>query len=181
MALVPALFAGRRRYELAIASAVIGAQLITPYLNPEDYAVLPRVRFNTTVNTARWKDDERHWVLDTSAGTYTANAVITAHGFLSEPAIPQTRRSIAEVEPEVIVHDILTLAPAIAGELEGVPSATLIPHIYQVGAPGLPPYAFGARLPRTAPGRGLWGGFDRLVQVGLRKGRAELNEVRASV
>jgi len=55
----------------------------------EDYGVMHRIRFNTTVNSARWDDDERHWVLDTSAGTFTANAVITAHGFLSEPAIPQ--------------------------------------------------------------------------------------------
>src|SRR5437868_2765253 len=47
-------------------------------------------------------------------------------------ATPQTRRAVAELEPEVIVHDILTLAPAIAGELEGVPVATLIPHIYHV-------------------------------------------------
>jgi cation diffusion facilitator CzcD-associated flavoprotein CzcO len=54
----------------------------------EDKGVLPRVRFNTTVHAMRWDDDARLWVLDTSAGTCTANAVITAHGFLSEPAIP---------------------------------------------------------------------------------------------
>jgi|SRR5437588_3914789 len=91
---------------------------------------------------------------------------------------PQTRRTVVELEPEVIVHDILTLAPAIAGELEGLPVATLIPHIYPVGAPGFPPYAFGARLPRTGFGRAAWREFDRLVQTGLRRGRAELNEVR---
>jgi UDP:flavonoid glycosyltransferase YjiC (YdhE family) len=93
-------------------------------------------------------------------------------------ATPATRRVVAELVPDVIVHDILTLAPAIAGELEGVLVATLIPHIDPVGAPGLPPYAFGARLPRTAPGRATWRAFDRLVELGLRRGRAELNEVR---
>jgi cation diffusion facilitator CzcD-associated flavoprotein CzcO len=57
----------------------------------EDHGVIPRIRFNTTVNSARWDDDARHWELDTSAGTLTANAVVTAHGFLSEPAIPQIK------------------------------------------------------------------------------------------
>jgi len=57
----------------------------------EDYGVIPRVRFNTTVNSARWDNEARHWALDTSAGTLTADAVITAHGFLSEPAIPDIK------------------------------------------------------------------------------------------
>ena len=68
-----------------------------------------------------------------------------------------TRRAVAEVRPDVVVHDILTLAPAMAGELEGVPVATLIPHLYPAGARGFPPYAIGARLPRTRLGRGRLG------------------------
>jgi UDP:flavonoid glycosyltransferase YjiC (YdhE family) len=91
---------------------------------------------------------------------------------------PQTRRVVVELEPEAIVHDILTLAPALAGELEGVPVATLIPHIYPVGAPGFPAYAFGARLPRTQLGRAAWQAVDRLIEGGLRRGRAEMNEAR---
>ena len=82
---------------------------------------------------------------------------------------------------EVVVHDILTLAPALAGELEGVPVATLIPHLHPAGAPGFPPYAFGARLPRTSLGRALWRAMERPVQAGLRQGRAELNETRAAL
>jgi UDP:flavonoid glycosyltransferase YjiC (YdhE family) len=66
-----------------------------------------------------------------------------------------------------------------AGELEGVPVATLVPHVYPVGAPGLPPYSLGARLPRTRAGARAWGAFDRAVESGLRQGRAELNETRA--
>jgi UDP:flavonoid glycosyltransferase YjiC (YdhE family) len=99
------------------------------------------------------------------------------YAFLTEVA-EKTRRSIAAVGPDVVVHDILTLGPALAGELEGVPVATLIPHIYPVGQPGLPPYAFGARMPRTPVGRTLWRLFDRPVRAGLARGRAELNEVR---
>jgi len=94
---------------------------------------------------------------------------------------PQTRRALVEFEPDVIVHDILTLAPALAGELEGVPVATLVPHIYPVGAPGFPPYAFGARLPRTVLGRTLWRAFERPVEAGLRQGRADLNDARAKL
>ena len=42
--------------------------------------------------------------------------------------------AVGRARPDVVVHDILTLAPALAGELEGVPVATLIPHVYPVGA-----------------------------------------------
>lgn len=92
-----------------------------------------------------------------------------------------TRRAVAETRPDVVVHDILTLAPALAGELEGVPVATLIPHVYPVGQSGFPPYAFGARMPRTGVGRRLWRVFDRPVERGLRQGRSELNETRAQL
>src|SRR5438270_12597399 len=36
-----------------------------------------------------------------------------------------TRRTVSELQPDVVVHDILTLAPALAAELERVPTATL--------------------------------------------------------
>src|SRR6202046_667974 len=50
-----------------------------------------------------------------------------------------TRAAIARREPDLVVHDILTLAPALAAELEGVATATLVPHLYPVTAPGFPP------------------------------------------
>ncbi|MGB9183949.1 MAG: nucleotide disphospho-sugar-binding domain-containing protein [Solirubrobacteraceae bacterium] len=93
-------------------------------------------------------------------------------------ATGHTRPSVIAAAPDVVIHDILTLAPALAGELEGIPVATLIPHVYPVGAPGFPPYAFGARLPRTAAGRALWRCFDKPVEKGLRQGRSELNHAR---
>jgi UDP:flavonoid glycosyltransferase YjiC (YdhE family) len=93
-------------------------------------------------------------------------------------ATGQTRAAVAELRPHAIVHDILTLAPAMAGELEGVPVATLVPHLYPPGASGFPPYAIGARLPRTGVGRVLWGALDRPMQAGLRRGRADLNDAR---
>ena len=94
-------------------------------------------------------------------------------------AVAETRPAVAACEPDVVVHDILTLAPAMAGELEGLPVATLVPHVYPVGAPGLPPYSLGARLPRTRVGARAWRSFDKAVETGLRRGREQLNETRA--
>ena len=37
---------------------------------------------------------------------------------------------LEELRPDVVVNDILTLAPALAAERAGVPWATLIPHVY---------------------------------------------------
>jgi UDP:flavonoid glycosyltransferase YjiC (YdhE family) len=96
-------------------------------------------------------------------------------------ATAETRRVLQELAPQVVVHDILTLAPALAGELEGLPVATLVPHVYPVGAPGLPPYALGARRSRTAAARAAWRLLERPVQAGLRRGQAELNEARAEL
>jgi UDP:flavonoid glycosyltransferase YjiC (YdhE family) len=94
-------------------------------------------------------------------------------------ATPMTRATLARFEADVVVHDILTLAPALAGELEGVPVATLVPHLHPASGPGFPPYALGARLPRTDAGRALWERLRRLTEAGLRQGRAELNAARA--
>ncbi|MBV9801906.1 MAG: glycosyl transferase [Solirubrobacterales bacterium] len=94
-------------------------------------------------------------------------------------ATRHTRTAVAEVRPNVLVHDILTLAPALAGELEDVPVATLVPHLYPVGGPGFPPYALGARFPRTRIGRGLWDSVARRTEGGLRQGRDELNRTRS--
>ena len=93
-------------------------------------------------------------------------------------ATADTRPALAAARPDVVVHDILTLAPALAGELESVPVATLIPHVYPVMESGFPPYAFGARLPRTAAGRKLWRALDRPARSGLERGRSELNHAR---
>jgi UDP:flavonoid glycosyltransferase YjiC (YdhE family) len=93
-------------------------------------------------------------------------------------ATRETEPLVRSLAPDVVVADILTLAPALAAERCGVPWATLVPHVFPVGAPGFPPYSLGARLPRGALGRALWGALDRFVEGGLRRGRDELNETR---
>jgi UDP:flavonoid glycosyltransferase YjiC (YdhE family) len=96
-------------------------------------------------------------------------------------ATGETRRHIAALRPHAVVADILTLAPALAGELEGVPVATLVPHVHPAPPPGAPPYSFGARWPRTEVGRRLWRRLDPLVERGLRYGQRELNATRAAL
>jgi UDP:flavonoid glycosyltransferase YjiC (YdhE family) len=98
-------------------------------------------------------------------------------------AVAQATRDTAplvdELAPAAVVADILTLAPALAAELAGVPFATLVPHIYPADAPGFPIYSFGARLPRTRLGRALWEGVKGPMRRGVEEGRADLNLTRA--
>lgn len=88
---------------------------------------------------------------------------------------------LEELRPDVVVADILTLAPALAAEIIGVPVATYIPHLYPVGERGLPTYSIGARQPRTALGRAFWERLEFVTEHGLRQGRDELNGTRTRV
>jgi UDP:flavonoid glycosyltransferase YjiC (YdhE family) len=89
-----------------------------------------------------------------------------------------TRPLVRELRPDVVVADILTLAPSLAAELEGVPRATLIPHVYPHGEAHFPIYSLGARLPRGALGRALWRSAQGPIIKGLELGRVQLNETR---
>ena len=82
---------------------------------------------------------------------------------------------------DVVVSDILTLAPALAAERAGLRRATLIPHVYPVHETGMPFFAFGALPPRTPVGRALWRAALPVLVGGLRRGRDEMNESRAVV
>ena len=86
---------------------------------------------------------------------------------------------LEQMRPHAVVSDILTLAPALAAEVAGVPRATLIPHIYPVVEPGLPFFAVGLRPPRTPLGRAVWRAGQRALNVGLEQGRDDLNRQRA--
>jgi UDP:flavonoid glycosyltransferase YjiC (YdhE family) len=94
-------------------------------------------------------------------------------------ATADTLPLVRELAPDVVVADILTLAPALAAEIERRPCATLIPHVYPHGQPHFPIYSLGARLPRTAAGRALWRQAQRAVDRGLERGRVELNQTRS--
>jgi UDP:flavonoid glycosyltransferase YjiC (YdhE family) len=96
-------------------------------------------------------------------------------------ATTDTLPLIGEVQPDVVVADILTLAPALAAEIERRPCATLIPHVHPHGQRHFPIYSLGARMPRTAAGRLLWRQAQRAVDAGLERGRRELNRTRAQL
>jgi UDP:flavonoid glycosyltransferase YjiC (YdhE family) len=85
---------------------------------------------------------------------------------------------VRELRPDVIVSDILTLGPSLAGEIAGVRRATLVPHVNPQSARGFPIYSFGARLPRTGLGRLLWERAHLPVNRGLESGRRALNRTR---
>lgn len=63
---------------------------------------------------------------------------------------------VEDLRPDVVVHDILTVAPSLCAELCGIPAATLVPHVFPESSPGFPIYSFGALLPRTRFGRAFW-------------------------
>jgi UDP:flavonoid glycosyltransferase YjiC (YdhE family) len=83
--------------------------------------------------------------------------------------------------PDALISDILTVAPPLAAESVGVPRATLVPHPFPVQGDGMPFFATGARPARTPIGRVLWRAGAPLLQIGLRKGREELNEQRGEL
>src|SRR5436190_20791229 len=102
----------------------------------------------------------------------------TPDGQTSAAAAKALARLMESFEPDLVVSDILTLAPTLAAEVAGVPHATLIPHVYPVQQPGMPLYSLGMRPPRTAIGRMGWRATGPLLAMGLRQGRDELNETR---
>jgi UDP:flavonoid glycosyltransferase YjiC (YdhE family) len=96
-------------------------------------------------------------------------------------AAGETRPLVRELRPHVVVNDVLTLAPALAAELESRARATLVPHFYPPSAPGLPPSGLGAMPPRSNVGRTAWRFTARRLGKGVERGRRELNETRRRV
>jgi UDP:flavonoid glycosyltransferase YjiC (YdhE family) len=96
-------------------------------------------------------------------------------------ASAETARLIREVDPELVVADILTVAAALAAELEERPWATLVPHVLPMGEPGYPVYALGGVYPRTRAGERLWRLARPLLMKGEEQGRRELNGARERV
>ncbi|MGI9020488.1 MAG: glycosyltransferase [Solirubrobacterales bacterium] len=86
---------------------------------------------------------------------------------------------VRDFAPEVVVSDILTMAPALAAEMAGCRRVALVPHVYPVHQSGLPFFAFGAQPPRTPIGRAMWRAAEPLLVKGLERGRREMNLTRA--
>ncbi len=64
------------------------------------HQVLDRHRFGCEVHEVRWNAQEARWHVSTSAGTFTANFVVSAVGPLTEPALPDID-GLEEFEGEI--------------------------------------------------------------------------------
>jgi UDP:flavonoid glycosyltransferase YjiC (YdhE family) len=130
----------------------------------------------------RWREPvEAEGLAFTAAQEYTVYpppGPDTPDGQTAAAAARALARLMEEFEPDLVVSDILTLAPTLAAEVAAVPHATLIPHVYPVQQPGMPLYSLGMRPPRTVVGRLGWRAMGPLLGMGLRRGRDDLNETR---
>lgn len=55
------------------------------------FGVRDRIRFNHSLEHARWDDDAQLWRLKTSQGDYTASILVTGTGYLSDPVLPDIK------------------------------------------------------------------------------------------
>lgn len=53
-----------------------------------NHGVPGHVQFGTEVQRAQWNEDSRRWTVDTTAGTFTSDAIIAAAGPWNEPLVP---------------------------------------------------------------------------------------------
>ncbi len=130
----------------------------------------------------RWREDvEAEGLGFTAAQEYTVYpppGPDTPDGQTAAAAARALARLMDDFRPDLVVSDILTLAPTLAAEVAGVPHATLVPHVYPVQEPGMPLYSLGFRPPRTPLGRIGWRATMPVMESGLRRGRDEMNETR---
>lgn len=67
----------------------------------QEAAVSGHVLYNHEVKRSQWDEAEKCWIVETSGGTWRAEHLITAHGGLAEPAIPDIE-GLSSFEGEVI-------------------------------------------------------------------------------
>jgi cation diffusion facilitator CzcD-associated flavoprotein CzcO len=54
----------------------------------ERFGVLPHVRYGAEMLRCDWDDARQRWTVTTSRGAFTADAVVSGHGPLAEPVVP---------------------------------------------------------------------------------------------
>ncbi|HXA28547.1 MAG TPA: NAD(P)/FAD-dependent oxidoreductase [Candidatus Angelobacter sp.] len=54
----------------------------------EKYGVMPHIRFNNELRSARWDPRLQRWHVETSQGSYLAQVLVAATGALSDPSVP---------------------------------------------------------------------------------------------
>ena len=97
------------------------------------FGVLDHVRFGHKVESAAWDEGAAVWRIETSQGPWTANIFISAHGGLSEPAIPSIE-GIERFEGESLHSgewgpDVDLAAKRVAVIGTGASAIQIVPHI----------------------------------------------------
>ena len=87
---------------------------------------------------------------------------------------------IAELRPDVVVLDFMLLGAAIAAEAAQVPAVAMVHCPYLLPTPGVPPYGFGLRWPRTGLGRAFQAGLRRVGTREFRPVTEAVNTERAA-
>ncbi len=141
----------------------------------EKFGLMPYIRFSHEVEQARWEDPAGRWVIDTSRGTITARVLVSAHGSLSEPRLPDvpgrdnfggSSFHSAEWDHSVDLSgkrvavlgtgaSAIQIVPAIQTEVERL-------HVFQRTPPWLLPHT---DRPITGIERRLYRSFPRLQRV----------------
>lgn len=55
----------------------------------ERYGVVPHIRFDTEVLSARWDDEMQRWFIETNRGMLSADVLVSGHGGLSAPSVAE--------------------------------------------------------------------------------------------
>ncbi|WP_062216528.1 NAD(P)/FAD-dependent oxidoreductase [Streptomyces sp. NBRC 109706] len=55
----------------------------------DDFRLRPHLRLNTEVLKARWDGAELRWAIETDAGSYQADVIVSAAGPLADPRLPE--------------------------------------------------------------------------------------------
>lgn len=97
---------------------------------------LDRFVFDTTVDEARWDDRAQRWVVDTSAGRFLAQTVISGAGGLSEPRLPDIE-GIETFRGELFHsarwnHDVDLTGKRVAVIGTGASAIQIVPEIQRV-------------------------------------------------
>jgi UDP:flavonoid glycosyltransferase YjiC (YdhE family) len=86
-----------------------------------------------------------------------------------------------EFEPEVVVADLFGIVPAVAAELDGVRTATLIPHTWPGYGSRIAPWSWGLLPPRTPFGPALWRTAHLFEAARRRRGKLLLDRARVEL
>ncbi|GAA2134978.1 NAD(P)/FAD-dependent oxidoreductase [Kitasatospora kazusensis] len=99
----------------------------------DTFGLRPHLRFNTEVTELRWDQQAAHWRVTTTAGSWTADAVVSAAGPLADPQIPDIP-GLADFPGKVFHssrwdHDFDLTGKRVAMVGTGASAAQIVPSI----------------------------------------------------